>query len=200
MTTTPEKTSIALPANHVPGPKQGHWTYAEYARLADDGNRYEIMNGVLIMAPAPSLDHQGISALLTYYLLQAVQFTGLGRVLPAPVDVELTPERVVQPDVLVLLNVHLHRMAVKKVVGAPDLVVEIASPGTAIYDRLSKYDAYEAAGVLEYWLVTPEEQSVEVVVLEQGSYQSSGVFKGSDILPSRIAPEIASVHVKQFFV
>ncbi len=201
MTTTSDNSMpVALPAKHVPGPRQGQWTYAAYAALPDDGRRYEVMNGVLIMAPAPNLDHQGASTRLVHYLFQLVESAGLGRVFHAPCDVELTPERVVQPDVFVVLNANLRKLAAKKIIGAPDFVIEIISPGTAIYDRLSKYEAYEQVGVPEYWLVDPEDKSIEVLVLEHGVYQSLGTFQGQDNIPSRVVPAIAQVHVEQFFV
>jgi len=199
-TTSDDSYSIALLADHIPGPKQGYWTYDEYAALPDDGKRYEIMNGVLIMTPAPEPDHQSVMLLIAHYLLQAVQFKGLGRVLPAPVDVRLTSDRVVQPDVLVVLNANLHKIGKKYIAGSPDLVVEIASPGTALYDRLSKFEAYEQAGVPEYWIVHPQNKTVEVLVLEEGGYQSLGIFADKDTLPSRVAPGIADVLVEQFFL
>ena len=200
MTTTSDNSfSMALPANHVPGPKQGHWTFDDYTALPDDGKRYEIMNGVLIMTPVPEPNHQSAVARLTYNLLQAVEFRGLGRVLPGPLDVRLTSNRVVQPDVLVVLNDNLHKVAKKYMVGGPDLAVEVASPGTATYDRLSKSEAYEQAGVPEYWMVDPQEKTVEVLVLEDNGYQSLGTFKGKDTLPSRVVPGIVHVAVEQFF-
>jgi Uma2 family endonuclease len=200
MTTTPDNSfSMALPADHIRGPKQGYWTFDEYATLPDDGKRYEIMNGVLIMSPAPEADHQSAIALLTYYLLQAVQFKGLGRVLPSPFDVRLTADRVVQPDVLVVLNANLQRVARKYMVGGPDLAVEVASPSTALYDRLSKFEAYEQAGVSEYWIVHPQEKTIEALVLEDDGYQSLGIFSGKDTLPSRVVPGIMDIAVEQFF-
>ena len=84
--------------------------------------------------------------------------------------------------------------------GAPDLVIEIASPGTAAYDRLSKFQAYAQAGVKEYWIVNPERHSIEVAFLQDGGYVLQGVFHGSDTLPSRIVPGITSVNVEQFFL
>ena len=151
------------------------------------------------MAPAPEPDHQSTVARLIYYLLQEVEFKGLGRVLPAPVDVRLTLDRVVQPDVLVVLNANLHKIVKKYVAGGPDLVVEVASPGTAIYDRLSKFEAYEQAEVPEYWIVYPQKKAIEVLVLENEGYQSLGIFKGEDTLPSHVVPGIANVVVEQFF-
>lgn len=74
-------------------------------------------------------------------------------------------------------------------------MIEIASPGTAAYDRLSKFQAYARAGVEEYWIVNPERRSIEVAFLLGGEYVPQGVFLGKDTLPSRIVPGIASISV-----
>ncbi len=200
MTTIPDNNfSIALPAKHVPGPRQGQWTYEDYAALPNDGRRYEVMNGVLIIAPAPTPEHQSVSTLLLVHLFQYSQAIGLGKILAAPLDVELAPKKVIQPDILVVLNANLHKIAEKRFIGAPDLVVEIASPGTEIYDRLSKYEAYEQAGVSEYWIVNPGDKSVEVSFLERGVFEPLGMFQGEATIPSRVVPGIVNVQVKQFF-
>jgi len=196
--TTLERLSVVVPADWVPGPQQGHWTYADYAAIREDGHRYEIVNGVLYMAPSPSLGHQAIAGEIFAYLRNFVQMAGLGRVFVAPTDVELSYKNVVQPDVFVVLNEHLDRMAGSRLIGAPDLVVEIASPSTARHDLREKQDAYARAGVLEYWIVTPGEQVVEVLVLEDSLYRSLGVFHGHAILPSGIVPDLP-VKVEQFF-
>ena len=117
----------------------------------------------------------------------------------APLDVELALDTVCQPDVFVLLRENLGKIADKRIVGAPDLVVEVASPGTAVYDRLSKACAYARAEVEEYWIVDPQACSIEVFVLSNQVYRSVGRFHKKDILPSRIIPGIESVHVEQFF-
>ena len=68
MTTTSDNSySMALPADHIPGPQQGYWTFEEYVALPDEGKRYEIMNGVLIMAPSPEADHQSAVLRLGYF-------------------------------------------------------------------------------------------------------------------------------------
>jgi Uma2 family endonuclease len=187
------------PANHVSGPKQGQWTYNSYAKLPDDGRRYEVMNGVLIMAPAPSGAHQDAVFRIAQHLFNTIEACGLGKMYLAPFDVELTPSRVVQPDVLVVLTANRHKLTASHMIGAPDLVVEVASPATAIYDRLSKYEAYEQAGVSEYWIAHPEEHTIEVLVLNHGTYESLGTFQGDEHLQSRVAPDIAAIPVYQFF-
>ncbi len=199
MTTTSDVPQVVTLADWVPGPKQGDWTYDQYAALPDDGKRYEIVNGVLLMAPSPTGPHQDSVGEVFFHLRSHLKLTGLGLVRLAPFDVELTPKDVFQPDVFVVLNAHLGRVLKKKVVGAPDLVVEVSSPGTAAFDRLTKYDTYARAGVPEYWIINTDRRTVEVLALENGKYHSLGIFRGRQMIPSRILPELA-VQVEQFFL
>jgi Uma2 family endonuclease len=196
--TTTDKLPVVTPADWVPGPKQGSWTYNDYAALPDDGQLYEIVNGVLYMIPAPGIAHQKIAGRFFYYLFTHVELAGLGSVLSAPTDVELSPKDVFQPDVLVVLNAGLEKIKELRVIGAPDLVVEVASPGTATFDKGKKYDTYARAGVPEYWIADPGTRTVEMLVLDSDTYHSLGVFRGQAILPSRVVPEFP-VHVEQFF-
>ncbi len=199
MAMTTDELSVVTPADWVPGPPQGSWTYEDYAALPDDGHRYEIVNGVLVMTPPPTPEHQSINLRLSHYLFVHAELVGLGRVFAAPIDVDLGPKNVFQPDVIVLLNEHLDRVAAKKIIGAPDLVVEVASQSTAAYDRLTKYEAYARAGIAEYWIVKPASRTVEVLALEDGEYRSLGIFSGQVTLPSQIVPDLP-VSVEQFFL
>src|SRR6266567_1010496 len=113
MITPKEELSVVTPADWVPGPPQDFWTYNDYAALPDDGHRYEIVNGVLVMAPSPDGPHQDAVARFIYHLLAHVEFAGLGKVRVAPFDVQLTAKDVFQPDVLVVLNAHLDRVLEK---------------------------------------------------------------------------------------
>jgi Uma2 family endonuclease len=198
MPTTTDELSVVTPADWVPGPPQGSWTYEDYAALPDDGNRYEIVNGVLIMTPAPSPEHQSITVRMAYYMFPHIDLAGIGKLFTGPIDVDLGPKNVYQPDLVVVLNTHLDRVAEKKIIGAPDLVVEVASPSTAAYDRLTKYEKYAHAGIREYWMVKPKSRSVEVLVLEGREYHSLGIFRGEQTLPSRIVPDLP-VGVERFF-
>jgi Uma2 family endonuclease len=199
MTTASNALQVVTPADWVPGPNQGDWTYNEYIALPDDGKRYEIANGVLLLAPSPAGPHQGTVGEVVFHLRSHVKLPGLGLVSQAPFVVELSPKDVFQPDVFVVLNPHLDKVQEKKVVGAPDVVVEVASPGTAAFDRLTKYDTYARAGVSEYWIVNLDRRTVEVFVLEDGKYHSLGVFHGEQKVPSGIISWL-SVHAEQFFL
>jgi Uma2 family endonuclease len=196
--TSSGKVPMVMPADQMPGPKQGHWTYKDYAALPDDGHRYEIVDGVLYMAPSPNRSHQNTAFEIASYLRTHVKLTGLGQVYIAPFDVELNSQTVVQPDVIVVLNHDLNRITESRIVGAPDLVVEVSSPGTVGYDREKKQQNYARAGVPEYWIADPWSRTVEVLSLVAGDYRSLGVFEGKAVLPSQVVPDFL-VHVEQFF-
>lgn len=199
MTTTPDNLQVVTPADWVPGPNQGDWTYNQYIALPDDGKRYEIANGILLLAPSSTGSHQDTVGEVFFHLRSHVKLPGLGLVSQAPSVVELSSKDVFQPDIFVVMDVNLDRVQEKKFVGAPDLVVEVASPGTVAFDRLTKYDAYERTGVSEYWIVNLERRTVEVLVLEGGKFQSLGVFHGDQRVPSRLISWL-SVRVEQFFM
>lgn len=186
--TTTDSISIVLPANDVAGPPQGAWTYEDYLAIPDDGRRYEILAGVLNTAPSPNEDHQTTLIELTTALNLFLRATGLGKLMVAPFDVRLELGTVVQPDLLVVLTRNLDRIAKNGVNGAPDLVIEIASPGTATYDRDDKRHAYERAGVAEYWIVDPATKSVELFLLRGAVYQLTGVYRAESYLPTTILP------------
>ena len=199
MTQTSDELPVIAPANDVPGPKQGFWTYDEYVAMPDDGKHYEIVNGVLYMTPSPSWSHQEIVLEIASYLRNHFRVTGEGGVFVAPIDVELAPNTVFQPDVVVLLKTSQKKLKERHIVGAPDLVVEVVSPSSETHDRYRKIAAYSRAGVPEYWIVGPDSRTVEVLTLESGEYHSQGVYRGKATLPSQIVPEFM-VHVEQFFV
>jgi len=200
MTTIPDTATTVVRASHVPGPPQGRWTYADYLALDEaEGYQYEIIDGVLYMAPAPIPEHERIVVLIGARLVAAIEDTGLGMVFGSP-DIDVGPTTV-RPDAAVVLNEHAGVVAEKRLIGPPDLVVEIASPSTAAYDRDAdegKRGAYARIGVPEYWIVDLSDQSVEVLVLEDDLYRSLGVFRGDDRLPSRVIAQLAAP-VRRFF-
>ena len=201
MTTTSEQPTVVTPADWVFGLKQGEWTYDAYAALPDDGQRYEIIDGVLLlMAPVPTPQHQRIGFRISKRLSKYVEETDQGEVFIAPLDVELAPKTVVQPDVFILLKGNSAKIMVKRIQGVPDLVVEVSSPGTVGHDRSAKQKAYERAGVREYWFVDPLAQTIEILILKGKTYNSLGVFSDELTLPSLVVPALEEVSAKKFFV
>lgn len=169
-------------------PAQGHWTYEDYLRLPDDGRRYEVIRGVLYVSPAPGYDHQYVVIHLTLTLGRYVIENGLGIVLGAPFDILLsriaTP---VEPDFLFIRKGREPRSGDPNYQGVPDLIVEILSPSNRRYDRKIKFEAYEEAGVQEYWLVDPMARTVVIHVLgRNGSYAEFDSGGEGDTVRSRV--------------
>ncbi len=199
MVASPTNLQVITPADWIPGPNQGDWTYDEYVTLPNDGMRYEIANGVLLATPMSTGYHQKTIGEVSFYLQSHVKLAGLGLVIQTPFAVELSAKDVFQPDILVVMNAHRDRVQEEKVVGAPDLVVEVSDPSTAAFDRLTKYDTYEYTGVLEYWLLNLERNTVEIFALDGDEYHSLGVFHGEQKVPSRLISWL-SVYADQFFI
>src|SRR5881397_3232607 len=137
-------------------------SYADLERWPEDGRRYELYDGEVYVVPSPLPLHQIVSARLHLALTEYANQHG-GIVLYAPLDIVLTEYDVVQPDLLVFTRERQHLVDPRKVTRqAPDLAVEILSPGTAANDRGRKLRLLERHGVREYWLVDPEAARVEV--------------------------------------
>jgi len=188
--TIPDTAEVVVRASHVPGPPQGQWTYADYCALPDlAGYRYEILAGVLYMAPAPIPEHENVAAIVAARLVTAVEDTGLGRVFTSP-DIDAGGS-VVRPDAVVVLASNSGIIAERRLIGPPDLVVEISSPSTAAYDRdavSGKRAAYARMGVPEYWIVDLASRSITLLVLQGAAYAERGAYTGADRLPSVVLP------------
>jgi len=153
-------------------PRQGEWTYEDYLRLPDDGNRYEVIRGVLYVTAAPNFKHQFSVVKLVSALDRFVSERDFGVVLAAPFDV-LLPVGIaspVEPDVMFFRAGNEPREDDKNFQGVPDLVVEVLSPRTRSRDRKIKLQAYQDAGVPEYWMADPDARIVVVNVLQNGRY------------------------------
>jgi Uma2 family endonuclease len=162
-------------------PHQGEWIYKDWLRFPDDGWTYEIINGVLHMAPPPTINHQRASTELVTAMRIHAKSNALGEVLPAPAGVRLPNQPVpVQPDILFVSQDRLNIIGTNYVEGAPDLIVEVLSPSNRTHDRETKFNLYQEAGVSEYWLVDYEAKTVEVFTLRQGQYTLVGLYSGGD--------------------
>lgn len=137
------------------------WTAAEVQALPDDPtNRYECVDGELLVSPSPRLAHQGAVSALAFLLESLVRPAGLGTVFVAPSDWVLDPRTLVQPDVYVVPLVDGRRPHTDEERGRALLFVEISSPGTARFDRVVKRARYQRAGI-EYWIVDLDSRLVE---------------------------------------
>lgn len=121
-----------------------------------EGTLAEIIDNNLVMSPAPDFEHQDIVYELARLLGNHVKQKNLGKVVGAPVDVYLNPENVYQPDILFLSNERMHLVKKGKIKGAPDLIIEVLSPGTEKFDKTVKRNVYEQSGVKEYWIIDPK--------------------------------------------
>lgn len=168
-------------------PEQGQWRYDDWLRLPDDGLRYEIVEGELHVGPPPSIQHQIAVSSLLAAMFQYAANNDLGLVLTAPIGVRLPDrEATVQPDVLFIRRDRLDIMKDDLIDGPPDLVVGVLSPSNWVYDRSRKQNAYQRAGVREYWIVDYRSQSVDVLVLEGQEYVQRGHYEDGDLAPSEV--------------
>ena len=172
------------------------FTYRDY-ELLPEGDRRELIEGDFYVVPAPSIRHQTVAANLGMNLRDFVRRNHLGTVLWAPTDVVLSMENVVQPDILYVSNERREIITEDNVEGAPDLVIEILSPGTAERDRELKLALYTRYGVREYWIVDPEESTVQVMGLgAQGPASVRTYSSGS--AESEILPEL-TIQLEEIF-
>ncbi len=146
------------------------WTYEEYYKLEDD-QRYEVIDGRLLMVPAPDTLHQDWVGNLYALLRPHVRKMTLGRLFLSPVDVVLDPENVVQPDLVFVAAKNLGIIEKRAIFGTPDLLVELLSPSSVRRDRYTKMNLYARFGVKEYWIGDPANRSLEILTLKEGRYE-----------------------------
>jgi Uma2 family endonuclease len=171
----------------VTQPRRSKFTYADYLQTPDDV-RYELIDGELVMAPAPVPQHQRIGMRFSNRMGPFIEQNGLGELFAAPTDVFLSDTNVVQPDLLFVSAARTHIITEPNIQGAPDLVIEIASPSTEDRDRGSKLELYARFEVQEYWLAHPVEETVEPLRLENGQFVSGGVHRRGDTLTTPLLP------------
>ena len=158
-------------------PREGDWTVDDLLDLPDDGLQYELADGVLLVTPAPRPRHQRVLGNL-FILLRAAVPDHL-EVFMAPLDFQPTRRRSLQPDLLVVRREDVGELNIQRPLL---LAVEVLSPSTRAKDLLLKRGLYEDSGVSSYWIVDPEEPSVVVLELRDGSYEEVGRVTGQDLL------------------
>jgi Uma2 family endonuclease len=162
----------------------GPYRAADYWQLPE-GAPVELIKGRLVVSPSPNVLHQTIILLLSERLLAAARKSD-GKTIVSPMDVILSDDTILQPDLLYVSKAR--RSIVKeRVEGAPDLVVEIIS-GSARRDRVVKLDLYARYGVGEYWIVDPESQQIDFLINESGRFVLQS--PANDRYQSRRLPEV----------
>ena len=166
-------------------------TVADLEVTPDDGNRYEVIEGELFVSCAPGIPHQRI----VYNLLMAfgtyLARNPIGIVIPGP-GVIFSELSGVIPDLVYVSQARQPEIAAgERVTGAPDLVLEVLSPGAenARRDRVVKLQLYGKYGVPEYWIVDPEQRAIEAYRQQQGSLEHVGTFKDHDDITSPLFPD-----------
>jgi Uma2 family endonuclease len=171
-------------------------TYAEWLKMPRTTQPHEVIDGDLIMSPAPTFRHQWILGNIYFMLRQWTNKSGLGVVVMSPVDVVVSrePVRTRQPDIAYLAAessgvtslADAEQMPAIEV--APDLVVELLSPDERRQSLRGKLADYAVLGVLEVWLVSPEAETIEVLALNGAVYTRSEIFGRGDVVTSEVLP------------
>jgi Uma2 family endonuclease len=175
---------------------QKTYSYADYLKWRFE-ERVELIKGKIFkMSPAPARRHQVISG---HFLLRLYNFLDgqICQVYHAPFDVRLTPRRsdktdkihtIVQPDICVVCDPA--KLDEKGCIGAPDLIIEILSPGNSQTEMKNKFDVYQENGVKEYWIADPTSEVIFVYIMnDDGKYIGLPPFTLEDKITSRIFPD-----------
>ncbi len=170
---------------------RGNFTYEDLRHTPDDGKRYEVLEGDLIVSPSPKVKHQRVVGRLFAFLYAGEQ-AGRGLAMLAPMDVVLSPRDVVEPDLLFIAKDRLGIVTEDNVQGAPDLMVEVISEGSRKRDAITKFHLYERHGVRFYWLVDPEEETVRVFELKEAAYGEPVTLRAGQELGCALFPGITA--------
>ncbi|MEY2878321.1 MAG: hypothetical protein RLZZ15_701 [Verrucomicrobiota bacterium] len=164
------------------------FTVADYRAMPEGPPYYQLIEGELIMAPSPGSFHQDVAGNLHLLLANYVRKHRLGKVCIAPLDVYLTADSVVQPDVFFLSRGNLSLLQADGVHGAPDLVVEIISPSTATLDKKRKRALYARCGVQELWLVDPLLEQIHRYVFATDAAKPVRIVDSEETFESPLLP------------
>jgi Uma2 family endonuclease len=176
------------------------WDRARWELLPDDGNRYEVIDGVLYMTTAPSFFHQWIIRQIFLALYPQIDETGVGLTIWSPIGVFMPHCDPVQPDILIIRTTDLGIIHDRRIEGVPALIVEVLSPGNQEKDTDTKRKAYARAGLPEYWIVRPSSRDVLVYTSPDqplGDYSSSQKVGPDDEIASPTLP--IRVAINTFF-
>lgn len=168
-------------------------TYAEFRALEFDDTdnfQYELLNGELVQKASPTVQHQRISMRLISAFLKHLDQNPVGEIFHAPLDVVLNDYNAPQPDIIFIRkeNTGIIDEQEQIVLGAPDILIEILSPGSIKRDRIEKKELYEKFAVPEFWIVDPNNQSIEVYQFLEGRYQIFAFAAEAGTVQSAVLP------------
>lgn len=167
------------------------FTYDDLARMPNDGKRYELRDGELVVSPAPTTEHQRVAARIGALLFRAEE-AGFGQVFYAPTDVVFGRHKSTQPDLLFVRRERLHIVTRANIQGPPDLIVEILSPGTREDDLGWKMTLYAREGVPYYWVADSDAKTVQPYTLREGGYIAEPTLRPGDTLSCPLFPGITA--------
>lgn len=169
-----------------------HLTYADYLGLPEMKARYSIVDGELVMAAAPTPDHQRVVQRTFVRLDSFVHERQLGTVFLAPLDIVIRrdPLRTRQPDVMFISNARRYIIGQQVIEGGPDLVIEILSPTNTRRELEEKLRDYQSINVREAWIVATQGQTVEVLQLSPERIERLGLYGLGDLIVSQVLSEL----------
>ena len=163
-------------------------TRHDYEEMPAGPPYYQVIEGDLVMSPSPNIYHQAFVGRIYSLLLRFLEKKPLGEVFVAPLDVFLGDINVYQPDVIFISNQRRSILTEHGLEGAPDLAVEVLSPGTARFDKGSKRKVYARTGVKELWLVEPEVRLIHVYQLVKDAELPAATYDDKAVLTSPLLP------------
>lgn len=166
-------------------------TYQEYREMEfdeDDNFRYELLNGILMRKGSPTIEHQRIAGNIYFRMRLFVEEKQVGEVFSAPLDVVLDDHNAPQPDIFFVSKDKKYILDEEKqvVIGTPDIIIEILSPGSVKKDRITKKKIYESCKVPEFWIVDPSYRHIEIYKLAGDTYELADFVEESGTLKSTV--------------
>jgi Uma2 family endonuclease len=170
--------------------EQEKFTYSDYLLLTDSDKRYEILDGDLLMSPSPTAIHQILLLKMAKLLSTFVEQNKFGQIFIVPFDVVLSDYEVIQPDIIFVSAENSHIIKPTHIQGSPDLLIEILSPSSVQRDRIIKRKIYSRNGVKEYWLINPEQKTIQQFQLQKKAFTLIKEFGAKESLSSSFFPEL----------
>lgn len=167
------------------------FSYEHLAQMPDDGKRYEILEGNLIVSPSPKTRHQRVAGNLFAFLRRAEQ-AGYGQAFIAPLDVVFDPQNVPQPDVFFVRQARLSIVTEDNVQGAPDVIVEILSDSTRKRDFGAKLRLYARYRVPHYWIADTDDETIQLYTLTEAGYRQEPLLRAGQTLTCPLFPDIST--------